>query len=170
MALAGALGASASELSAAKELAYVPGEWNHYRIEMRGPKVKVWLNRKLVQDVDLDTLTKPAKRHGEGQELLDAPFGLVAAPARTRRISGPERGRGDASVPERANRGADPLRELSRDGFLNFVERGPVEVAPVEEHAGDAARVLDVLERVFFEKDQVRDFSRFDGAVLRALS
>ena len=50
-------------------------EWNHYRIEMRGPKVKVWLNRKLVQDVDLDTLTKPAKRHGEGQELLDAPPG-----------------------------------------------------------------------------------------------
>ncbi len=64
-------------VSAAKELAYVPGEWNHYRIEMRGPKVKVWLNQKLVQDVDLDTLTKPAKRHGEGQELLDAPSGAA---------------------------------------------------------------------------------------------
>jgi hypothetical protein len=64
-------------VSAAKELAYLPGEWNHYRIEMRGPNVKVWLNRKLVQDVDLDTLTKPAKRHGEGQELLDAPSGAA---------------------------------------------------------------------------------------------
>lgn len=42
---------------------------------MRGPKVKVWLNQRLVQDVDLDTLTKPAKRHGEGQELLDATSG-----------------------------------------------------------------------------------------------
>lgn len=59
-------------VSAAKEQAYVPGEWNHYRIEMRGPRVRVWLNKRLVQDVDLDTLTKPAKRHGEGQELLDA--------------------------------------------------------------------------------------------------
>jgi hypothetical protein len=44
---------------------------------MRGPKVKVWLNRKLVQDVDLDTLTKPAKRHGEGQEILEAPSGAA---------------------------------------------------------------------------------------------
>jgi hypothetical protein len=64
-------------VSAPKELAYLAGEWNHYRIEMRGPKVKVWLNRKLVQDVNLDTLTKPAKRHGEGQELLDAPSGAA---------------------------------------------------------------------------------------------
>lgn len=59
-------------VSPAKEEAYIQGEWNHYRIEMRGPDVKVWLNRKLVQDVNLDTLTKPAKRHGQGEELLDA--------------------------------------------------------------------------------------------------
>jgi hypothetical protein len=74
-------------VSGAKELAYAPGEWNHYRIEMRGPKVKVWLNWKLVQDVDLDALTKPAKRHGEGQELLDAPSGprgLAAATSGSR--------------------------------------------------------------------------------------
>jgi membrane-bound inhibitor of C-type lysozyme len=64
-------------VSAAKEQAYLQGEWNHYRIEMRGAKVEVWLNRKLVQDVDLDTLTQPAKRHGEGQELLDAPSGAA---------------------------------------------------------------------------------------------
>ena len=59
-------------VSGAKELAYRQGEWNHYRVEIRGSKVKVWLNQKLVQDVDLATLTRPAKKHGEGQELLDA--------------------------------------------------------------------------------------------------
>lgn len=64
-------------VSGARELAYVQGEWNHYRIEMRGSKVKVWLNQKLVQDVDLDTLTRPAKRHGEGQELLEAMPGAL---------------------------------------------------------------------------------------------
>ena len=62
-------------ISPPKELAYIQGEWNHYRIEMIGPKVKVWLNEKLIQDVDLDTLTKPGKKHGEGQELLDAKSG-----------------------------------------------------------------------------------------------
>jgi hypothetical protein len=70
-------------VSAPKELAYVPGEWNHYRIETRGPKIQVWLNRKLVQDVDLDRLTQSAKRHGEGQELLEAPSGS-ARPRRGR--------------------------------------------------------------------------------------
>lgn len=59
-------------VSPAKELAYVQGEWNHYRIEARGPMIKVWLNRKLVQDVNLDKFTHPAKKHGEGEELLDA--------------------------------------------------------------------------------------------------
>ena len=42
------------------------------RIEMRGPKVKATLNGVVIQDVDLDTLTGPAKRHGKGQELVDA--------------------------------------------------------------------------------------------------
>jgi hypothetical protein len=64
-------------VSAAMEQAYLQGEWNHYRIEMRGAQVKVWLNRKLVQDVDLDRLTAPAKRHGQGQELHDAPPGAA---------------------------------------------------------------------------------------------
>jgi hypothetical protein len=44
---------------------------------LRGPLVKVWLNGKLVQDLDLDRLTRPAKRHGEGQELLDAKPGAA---------------------------------------------------------------------------------------------
>jgi hypothetical protein len=52
--------------------AYRPGEWNRYRIDLRGPKVKVWLNDTLIQDVDLDTLTSPARRHGEGTTLLPA--------------------------------------------------------------------------------------------------
>jgi hypothetical protein len=59
-------------VSAAKELAYLPGEWNRYRIEARGPNLKVTLNGKLVQDVNLDKLTQPAKKHGKGEELLDA--------------------------------------------------------------------------------------------------
>lgn len=59
-------------VSPAKELAYLPGEWNRYRVEARGPHVKVWLNDKLVQDVNLDEFTQPAQKHGEGQELLPA--------------------------------------------------------------------------------------------------
>ena len=52
-----------------------PTDWNHYRIEMRGSKIKAWLNDELIHDVDAKTLTAPAKRHGKGQELLDAPPG-----------------------------------------------------------------------------------------------
>lgn len=59
-------------VSPARELAYEPGEWNRYRIEARGPHIKVWLNETLVQDVRLDDFTMPAQMHGEGQELLDA--------------------------------------------------------------------------------------------------
>ena len=51
---------------------YKADDWNHYRIELRGSKVKAWLNGEQIQDVDLSTLTAPAKKHGEGQELLDA--------------------------------------------------------------------------------------------------
>ena len=59
-------------VSPAREEAYLMGEWNRYRIEMRGARAKVTLNGKLVQDVDLGTLTQPAKRHGEGTEILPA--------------------------------------------------------------------------------------------------
>jgi hypothetical protein len=59
-------------VEAPKKQMYRADDWNHYRIEMRGPKVKVWLNGEPVQDVDLDTLTAPAKKHGKGQELLEA--------------------------------------------------------------------------------------------------
>jgi hypothetical protein len=57
------------------KLMYKAGEWNKYRVEMRGPKVKVTLNGELIQDVDLDKLTKPALKHGEGQNLVETTSG-----------------------------------------------------------------------------------------------
>jgi hypothetical protein len=51
---------------------YKAGEWNHYRIEMRGTKLKATLNDTVIHDIDLATLTKPAKRHGKGEEILPA--------------------------------------------------------------------------------------------------
>jgi hypothetical protein len=44
------------DVLAPRELASKPaGEWNHYRIEMDWPKLRVWLNGVQVQDVDLST-------------------------------------------------------------------------------------------------------------------
>jgi hypothetical protein len=51
---------------------YQAGEWNRYRIEMRGSRIKASLNDVVIHDLDLDTLTGPAQRHGEGEELLPA--------------------------------------------------------------------------------------------------
>lgn len=59
-------------VSPAKELKYRQGEWNHYRIEVRGPRIKVWLNDFQVQDADLSKFTQPAKMHGKGTEVLPA--------------------------------------------------------------------------------------------------
>ena len=59
-------------VSPAKSLQYRQGAWNHYRIEVRGPKINVWLNGTQVQDADLATLTRPAKMHGQGTEILPA--------------------------------------------------------------------------------------------------
>jgi hypothetical protein len=64
-------------VSPAKSLEYKQGEWNEYRIETRGSKIKVWLNGVQVQDVDLATLTKPAKMHGKGTEILPAAPGAA---------------------------------------------------------------------------------------------
>jgi hypothetical protein len=58
-----------------KKQMYRADDWNHYRIEMRGSTVKAWLNGEQIQDIDVATLTAPAKMHGKGQELLDAPSG-----------------------------------------------------------------------------------------------
>jgi hypothetical protein len=59
-------------VAAPTKLMYRAGEWNRYRIELRGPKVKVTLNGTTVQDIDLDSFTRPARKHGKGQEFLDA--------------------------------------------------------------------------------------------------
>ena len=48
---------------------YNPGEWNRYRIDVRGPLLKVWLNDVLVQDVDLDKETAPVKNDDGGDAL-----------------------------------------------------------------------------------------------------
>jgi hypothetical protein len=45
---------------------YNPGEWNSYRIELRGSLLKVWLNNILVQDADLDKETTPVKTEDGG--------------------------------------------------------------------------------------------------------
>ncbi len=42
---------------------YRPTEWNRYRVELRGPYVKAWLNGELIQDVNLDAATADVKRH-----------------------------------------------------------------------------------------------------------
>lgn len=42
---------------------YRPTEWNHYRVELRGPVIKAWLNGELIQDVNLEQATAEVKRH-----------------------------------------------------------------------------------------------------------
>ena len=48
---------------APKKQVYRPTEWNHYRVELRGPIVKAWLNGELIQDFNLDQATADVKRH-----------------------------------------------------------------------------------------------------------
>jgi len=47
---------------------YNAGEWNHYRIDIRGSKLKVWLNDVLIQDADLDTVTQKITPHEDWKE------------------------------------------------------------------------------------------------------
>ena len=42
---------------------YQPTEWNRFRIELKGPRLKVTLNDELIQDVDLGEFDQPVKRH-----------------------------------------------------------------------------------------------------------
>jgi hypothetical protein len=71
---------------------YKPEEWNTARIEMRGPKVKITINGKVVQDISLDTFTEKVKRHD----------GTDAAPLKDRPRSGhigfQQLSRGDSEV------------------------------------------------------------------------
>jgi len=47
---------------------YNAGEWNHYRIDLRGSYLKVWLNQVLIQDVDLNTVTQKIIPHEDWKE------------------------------------------------------------------------------------------------------
>jgi hypothetical protein len=49
---------------------YNPGEWNHYRIDLRGAQLKVWLNHVLIQDVNLDTVTQKVIPHEDWKEAV----------------------------------------------------------------------------------------------------
>ncbi|HAV65553.1 MAG TPA: hypothetical protein DCY13_24655 [Verrucomicrobiales bacterium] len=68
---------------------YRPTEWNRYRVELRGPSLKAWLNGELIQDVNLDQATADVKRHN----------GTDAVP-----------------LSQRPRRGHIGFQELSRDG------------------------------------------------------
>src|SRR5262245_48465005 len=48
---------------------YKPTEWNSFRVELKGPRLKVTLNGEVIQDVDLGTFDKVVKRHDKS----DAP-------------------------------------------------------------------------------------------------
>ncbi len=60
---------------APKRQLFKPLEWNHYRIECRGAKVKVELNGENIIDVDLAVQDQPTKRHDgtDAPPLKDRP-------------------------------------------------------------------------------------------------
>jgi len=74
---------------APKKQVYRPTEWNRYRIECRGTRVKVELNAEPILDVNLDEQTATVKRH----DGTDAP-----------------------PLKDRPRRGHIGFQELSRDG------------------------------------------------------
>jgi len=49
---------------------YNPGEWNHYKIDVRGSLLKVWLNNILIQDANLDTVTQKIVPHEDWKEAV----------------------------------------------------------------------------------------------------
>jgi hypothetical protein len=54
---------------------YKPTEWNRFRIELRGTRLKATLNGEPIQDVDLSKEDRPAKRHdgSDAPPLKDRP-------------------------------------------------------------------------------------------------
>jgi hypothetical protein len=54
---------------------YKPAEWNRFRVELLGERLKVTLNGELVQNVDLSTFGKTVKRHNgtDAPPLKDRP-------------------------------------------------------------------------------------------------
>jgi hypothetical protein len=55
---------------APKTQVFKPGEWNHYEIALRGPRVKVILNGETIQDFNLDDHANALER---GTSLKDRP-------------------------------------------------------------------------------------------------
>jgi hypothetical protein len=55
---------------APRELAYRPEEWNHLRVDLRGPKLKAWLNGVLIHDTDLNEENAIVKRHNDDTPVL----------------------------------------------------------------------------------------------------
>jgi hypothetical protein len=68
---------------------YRPTEWNHYRVELRGPMIQAWVNGEQVQNVNLEQATAEVKRHN-GQDAVP--------------------------LNQRPRRGHVGFQELSRDG------------------------------------------------------
>lgn len=68
---------------------YRPEAWNHYRIELRGSHLKVYLNGILIHELNLETHDQPVRRHD----------GSLAPPLK-----------------DRPRRGHLGFQELSRDG------------------------------------------------------
>jgi hypothetical protein len=42
---------------------FKPTEWNKFRIELKGSKLKAWLNGETIHDIDLSKYDQPVKRH-----------------------------------------------------------------------------------------------------------
>jgi hypothetical protein len=54
---------------------YKPEQWNSYRVELRGSRIKVTLNGEVVQDADLSAYSEKVKRHdgNDAPALKDRP-------------------------------------------------------------------------------------------------
>jgi hypothetical protein len=48
---------------APRKQVYKPTEWNTFRVELKGMRLKVTLNGEVIQDVDLRKYDQPVKRH-----------------------------------------------------------------------------------------------------------
>ena len=87
---------------------YNAGEWNHYRIDLRGPLLKVWLNDVLIQDANLDTVTQKVIPHEDWKEAGAAAVPTSAPGAYW--FSGTQRTGGTVALPQCTDRGTELRR------------------------------------------------------------
>jgi hypothetical protein len=80
---------------------YKPEEWNRYRVELRGSRLKVTLNGEVIQDTDLSAHALPVKRHD----------GTMAPPLK-----------------DRPRRGHIGFQELSRGGDQVMIRNARIQV------------------------------------------